>query len=58
VGKIEDNEELIYRKKYSTMEEVETDIFEYIEMFYNRKRLHGTLGYVSPVTYRLRHQAA
>ena len=50
--------ELIYRKKYSTMEEVETDIFEYIEMFYNRKRLHNTLGYVSPVTYRLRHQAA
>ena len=50
--------ELIYRKKYSTMEEVETDIFEYIEMFYNRKRLHSTLGYVSPVTYRLRHQAA
>ncbi|MBR6863185.1 MAG: IS3 family transposase [Acidaminococcaceae bacterium] len=26
-----------------------------IEMFYNRKRLHSTLGYMSPVAYRLQH---
>ena len=26
-------------------------IFEYIEVFYNRERLHSTLGYISPVDY-------
>jgi len=29
------------------MEEIERDLFEYIELFYNRKRLHATLGYLS-----------
>ena len=29
-----------------------------VEIFYNRKRLHGTLGYMSPVSYRLQHQQA
>lgn len=50
--------ELLYRKNYLSMTELETDIFEYIEMFYNRRRLHSTLGYLSPVEYRLRHLAA
>jgi len=34
------------------MEEIENDIFEYIQIFYNRKRIHSTLGYMSPVDYR------
>ena len=38
--------ELIYRKKYVTMEEVKTDVFRYIELFYNGKRLHSSLGYI------------
>jgi len=37
------------------MKEVENDLFEYIELFYNRKRLHRTLGYLSPVEYRMHH---
>ncbi len=45
----------IYKRKYNTMKEVEKDLFEYIEIFYNRKRLHRTLGYLSPVEYRMRH---
>lgn len=45
--------ECIYRRKYDTMEEIERDLFEYIELFYNRKRLHATLGYLSPVQYRI-----
>jgi transposase InsO family protein len=34
-----------------TREETRSRIFEYIEVFYNRKRLHSTLGYRSPVEY-------
>lgn len=45
--------ECIYKNKYDTMEKVERDLFEYIELFYNRKRLHATLGYLSPVQYRI-----
>lgn len=33
-------------------------LFEYIEVFYNRKRLHSTLGYLSPAAYECQHQAA
>jgi len=48
--------ECIYRKSYATMEEVERDMFEYIELFYNRKRIHSTLGYLSPIEYRIRKE--
>lgn len=40
--------ELVHHRKYRTREEARRDIFEYIEVFYNRERLHSSLGYVSP----------
>lgn len=44
--------EWIYgRRKYSTREEARSDIFKYIEIFYNRKRLHSGLGYKTPEEY-------
>ncbi len=43
--------ELIYRKEYLTHEEARRDIFEYIEVFYNRKRRHSALGYQSPEAF-------
>jgi len=38
-------------KKFIRLEEANLEMFEYIEMYYNRKRLHSTLGYMSPVEY-------
>jgi len=38
-------------KKYKTREEAKNAIFNYIEMFYNRKRRHAALGYLSPAAY-------
>ena len=47
--------ERIYRREYDTIKDVERDLFRYIELFYNRKRLHSVLGYMSPVAYRLKY---
>lgn len=43
--------ELVYRNNYATREEAKLSIFEYVEGFYNRKRLHSSLGYVSPESF-------
>jgi putative transposase len=40
--------EFIYCTKFWTKAQAQQDMFEYIELFYNRKRIHGSLGYVSP----------
>jgi putative transposase len=46
--------EFFYRREYATIEDVEKDLFYYIEIFYNRKRLHSSLGYMSPAAYRMK----
>jgi transposase InsO family protein len=43
--------EEVYKTKYMTLEEARIKIFDYIECFYNRKRRHSSLGYVSPIEY-------
>jgi len=43
--------ELIHQSRYATRAEARAAIFEYIEVFYNRKRLHSSLGYVSPESF-------
>jgi putative transposase len=40
--------ELVHHERYATRDHARAAIFEYIEVFYNRKRLHSSLGYVSP----------
>jgi putative transposase len=40
--------ELVYQQRYATREQARRSVFEYVEVFYNRKRLHSSLGYVSP----------
>ena len=43
--------ELIHQRHYLTRMEAKTDIFEYIEVFYNRLRRHSALGYLCPVAF-------
>lgn len=43
--------ERVHQVRYRTRDEARTDIFDYIECFYNRKRRHGYLGNVSPAVY-------
>lgn len=43
--------ELIREGKYATRDEAKKAIFEWIEVFYNRQRLHSSLGYRSPADY-------
>ena len=43
--------ELVYRHSWPTRESVRTAIFEYLEGFYNRYRLHSALGYRSPTDF-------
>jgi putative transposase len=39
------------RKVYRTRDDAKADVFDYIERFYNPRRRHSTLGYLSPVEY-------
>ena len=48
--------ELLARNRYETPAEVRRAVFEYIEGFYNRHRLHSALDYVSPVNFERRSQ--
>lgn len=45
--------ELIHRRRYRTRKEAKVDIFEYIEVFYNRQRLHSALRYQSPAEFEM-----
>ena len=48
--------EWIHHQKYKTRSQARTDIFSYIEGFYNTVRLHSTLGYLSPVEFEAKFQ--
>jgi len=50
--------ELVYHRHYATRDEAKQDIFEYIEVFYNRQRRHSTLGYDSPAEFEARAAVA
>lgn len=43
--------ELVFRRQFITRNEAITAIFDYIEGFYNRTRLHSSLGFKSPLDY-------
>ena len=41
------------RKTYRTRDQAKADVFDYIECFYNPKRRHSTIGYLSPVEFEM-----
>jgi putative transposase len=43
--------DLVYVTRFKTREEAKRALFEYMEVFYNRKRRHSSLGYISPVEF-------
>ncbi|TLY45580.1 MAG: IS3 family transposase, partial [Nitrospirae bacterium] len=46
--------ELVHDRTFQTRDEARSQAFEFIEVFYNRQRLHQTLDYVSPATFEAR----
>jgi len=45
--------ELVYRRNFQTRAHAESEIFDFIEVFYNRQRSHSALNYLSPVDFEL-----
>lgn len=50
--------ERIYRSIYRSEQELRAIVFDYIEVWYNRKRKHSSLGYLSPLEYKQRYAVA
>lgn len=47
--------EWLYHKEFNTLNDVKRAVFEYIEGFYNNKRIHSSLGYLSPIQFEFQH---
>ncbi len=43
--------ELVYHQRFATYAQARTAIFDYIETFYNRTRMHSSLAYLSPINF-------
>jgi putative transposase len=50
--------ELLHRATWPTRQQARTAIFQYLEGFYNRQRLHSRLGFRSPEDFEADHLAA
>jgi putative transposase len=50
--------ELIHRRTWKDVEDVRSHVFEYIEVFYNRRRMHSALAYKSPANFEQEFAAA
>jgi Integrase core domain len=50
--------ELLHRCRFETQAEARRAVFEFIEGFYNPRRRHSSIGYLSPIDYERQHHAA
>ena len=50
--------ELIHHERFRTRQKARDKIFDYIEVFYNRSRIHSTIEYFAPAEYEARYHAA
>ena len=48
--------ELLDRRRFKTQAEARVAVFEFIEGFYNPRRRHSSIGYLSPTDYERQHQ--
>jgi transposase InsO family protein len=48
--------EMVYRTRFETREQARTAVFECIEVWYNRKRRHSAIGYISPEAFERQRQ--
>lgn len=48
-------EELVYKRTWKGRNDLRSAVFEYIEVFYNRRRLHSSLGYRAPIPFEQEH---
>jgi len=49
--------ELIHRSIWETREDARAAVYEYVEVWYNSKRIHSSLGNLSPITFESQHEA-
>jgi putative transposase len=42
---------MVYHQEFKSKQEAKLAIFEFIEVWYNRKRRHSSLGYLSPLAF-------
>lgn len=47
--------ELVQDAHYDNPEQAREDIFSYIELYYNTKRIHSALGWVSPIQFEVQN---
>ena len=49
--------ELIHHERFRTRQEAKDKIFDYIEVFYDRRRIHSASDYFAPAEYEARYRA-
>jgi transposase InsO family protein len=49
---------MVHDERFATRQEAKDKLFDYIEVFYNRSRIHSATGYLAPVEYEARVQRA
>jgi len=46
----------VHRHRFPSRAAARSAVFEFVEVFYNRRRLHSSLGYLSPIEFERRFQ--